>query len=84
MSEKKVGVRKIRSAAVEVSSQPLPSADAIAARAYQLFLERGCQHGRELEDWLAAERELGVASVPSVVTARRAADRRRAPRSHEL
>jgi hypothetical protein len=84
MVEKKVGVRKIRSAAVEVSSQRSPSADAIAARAYQLFLERGCQHGRELEDWLAAERELGVASAPSVVTARRATDRRRVPRSQEL
>ena len=84
MSEKKVGVRKIRSAAVEVSSQPSPGADAIAARAYQLFLERGCEHGRELEDWLAAERELGVTSAPSVVTARRATDRRRVPRSQEL
>ena len=54
MSEKKVGVRKIRSGAVEASSQPSPGTDAIAARAYQLFLERGCEHGRELEDWLAA------------------------------
>ena len=84
MSEKKVGVRKIRSAAVEVSSQPSPAADAIATRAYQLFLERGCEHGRELEDWLAAERELGIASAPSVVTVRRATDRRRAPKSQEL
>ena len=81
MVEKKVGVRRIRSAAVEVSSQPSPGADAIAARAYQLFLERGCEHGRELEDWLAAERELGIASAPSVVTARRAIDRRRVPKS---
>ena len=84
MSEKKVGVRKIRSAAVEVSSQASPGADAIAARAYQLFLERGCEHGRELEDWLAAERELGVASAQSVATARRTTDRRRAPRSRQL
>jgi hypothetical protein len=27
-------------------------------RAYQLFLERGAQHGQDWDDWLAAEREL--------------------------
>jgi hypothetical protein len=30
----------------------------IAARAYALYLERGGEHGRDAEDWLAAEREL--------------------------
>ena len=30
----------------------------IARRAYELFLQRGCEHGRDLEDWLTAEREL--------------------------
>jgi ribosomal protein L7/L12 len=30
----------------------------IAARAYERFLERGGQHGHDLEDWLAAEAEL--------------------------
>jgi hypothetical protein len=30
----------------------------IAARAYELYLARGCAHGHDLEDWLAAEREL--------------------------
>jgi hypothetical protein len=83
MSEKKVGVRKIRSGAVAVPSLPSPGNDAIAARAYQLFLERGCHHGRELDDWLAAERELVVATTPAVKV-RRATDRRRAPRSQEL
>ena len=24
-------------------------------RAYDLFVDRGCEHGRHLEDWLAAE-----------------------------
>jgi hypothetical protein len=37
---------------------PLPSHDAIATRAYELFLERGGDHGRDFDDWLAAEREL--------------------------
>jgi hypothetical protein len=30
----------------------------IARVAYQRFLERGASHGHDLEDWLAAEREL--------------------------
>jgi hypothetical protein len=30
----------------------------IAARAYERFLKRGRVHGRDLEDWLHAEREL--------------------------
>jgi Protein of unknown function (DUF2934) len=29
----------------------------IAKRAYQLFEERGCAHGLDLEDWVTAERE---------------------------
>jgi len=35
-----------------------PITEAIALRAYELFLARGGQHGRDLEDWLQAEREL--------------------------
>jgi hypothetical protein len=30
----------------------------IAARAYELYLQRGGEPGRETEDWLEAEREL--------------------------
>ncbi|HEY3044481.1 MAG TPA: DUF2934 domain-containing protein [Vicinamibacterales bacterium] len=30
----------------------------IARRAYELFLERGGEHGGDLDDWLRAEREL--------------------------
>ena len=35
-----------------------PTPAEIAGRAYEIFLERGGQHGRNLEDWLQAEREL--------------------------
>jgi hypothetical protein len=35
-----------------------PTHDEIAARAYQIFLERGCQHGHDRDDWLQAEYEL--------------------------
>jgi hypothetical protein len=30
----------------------------IQERAYRLFLERGGQHGRDLQDWLEAERQV--------------------------
>jgi hypothetical protein len=37
----------------------LPAATVIAARAYELFLQRGGVHGYDRDDWFAAERELG-------------------------
>lgn len=40
------------------SSGPEPSTDAIAQRAYEIFLERGGAHGNETDDWLQAELEL--------------------------
>ena len=43
--------RKTTKASTVVSNQ-------IAERAYALFLERGMQHGHDLEDWLQAEQEL--------------------------
>jgi hypothetical protein len=35
-----------------------PDEEAIQERAYARFRERGGEHGRDLEDWLEAEREL--------------------------
>ena len=35
-----------------------PSRDAIATRAYELYLERGGVDGGDVEDWLQAERDL--------------------------
>ena len=32
--------------------------EAIANRAYELFLARGGEHGHALDDWLQAEQEL--------------------------
>jgi len=34
----------------------------IRQRAYERFCERGGEHGRDLEDWLEAERELAGTS----------------------
>ena len=36
----------------------IPSNEQIEARAYELFLERGGEHGHDREDWMAAEKEL--------------------------
>ena len=57
-------MRKTRSVKTVTSAPPSrqpfmsPTHEAIADRAYQLFLSRGRQGGHEVEDWLAAEREL--------------------------
>ena len=37
-------------------------ADRVALRAYELYLARGGSDGRDFDDWLAAERELGLKS----------------------
>jgi hypothetical protein len=39
-------------------SETKPSEAQIQQRAYELFLQRGCEHGRDMEDWLEAEQEL--------------------------
>jgi hypothetical protein len=45
------------------ASQPATaiSSNDIAARAYEIYVDRGGVHGHDLEDWLRAERELGAA-----------------------
>jgi Protein of unknown function (DUF2934) len=35
-----------------------PMKDEIASRAYELYLQRGCEHGRDVEDWAKASKEL--------------------------
>ena len=39
-------------------TQAVPTQHDIARRAYELFLQRGGEHGRDWDDWLCAEREL--------------------------
>lgn len=43
------------------SRQPVDSGR-VAQRAYELFLARGGEHGRDLDDWIRAERELSPES----------------------
>jgi hypothetical protein len=54
-----------------------PTHEQISARAYQIFVERGCPEGCELEHWLEAEAQLSaetqrqpnsVASMAGVAT----------------
>ncbi len=35
-----------------------PTKDAITHLAYALYLVRGCKHGKDIEDWVKAEKEL--------------------------
>ena len=42
----------------QANRSPLITEDAIAQRAYALYLARGCEDGHDVEDWLQAEREL--------------------------
>ena len=39
------------------------SDEVVAARAFEYYCSRGGEHGRDIDDWLAAERELRPASV---------------------
>lgn len=46
-------------AATPASKKRRPTPEEIAVRAYEIFLLRGAVHGRDTDDWLQAERELG-------------------------
>ena len=37
-----------------------PTRDEIAQRSYEIFLARGGTNGRDVEDWIQAERDLGA------------------------
>lgn len=36
----------------------VPRREEIARRAHELYVERGSEHGRDVEDWVRAEKEL--------------------------
>jgi len=40
--------------------------DGISQRAYEIFCERGCEHGHDVDDWLQAERELKAPTSGSI------------------
>ena len=59
-------VKSARKTTRNVLTMPTPAstdgaanlATDIAKRAFELYCERGCQDGHDVEDWLRAEREL--------------------------
>ena len=65
--------RSPRKTTPNVLTMPLPAsmtepanlmAD-IAKRAFELYCERGCQDGHDVEDWLQAERECRETAKPT-------------------
>jgi hypothetical protein len=41
-----------------MTERKVPTTQEIEQRAYEIYLERGGEDGRSIEDWLAAEKEL--------------------------
>ena len=48
----------VKADAEQLSVGDEPTYEQICARAYEIHIERGGEHGRDTEDWLQAEREL--------------------------
>ena len=48
-------------AAVEQKTETLPIEEQIRLRAYELYVQRGCASGSEVDDWLQAEEEIRAA-----------------------
>jgi len=40
-----------------------PSGEEIARRAHELYIQRGGEHGKDVEDWVRAEKELKAEPV---------------------
>ena len=55
VAQNKNGAARKSSDAQSSRSQSTNTYDEIAKLAYQFFVERGCQHGHDREDWLRAE-----------------------------
>jgi hypothetical protein len=54
---------RMSGAAPESAPASRLSSERISERAYQIYRDRGGEHGRDTEDWFTAERELnGTAS----------------------
>ncbi len=56
-----------------IESKELPR-EVVAQRAYELYVERGSEPGKDVEDWVRAEKELAAQPIfaPTKATAARA------------
>jgi hypothetical protein len=63
-----------RSKEVAILARREPSTEQIARRAHELYVKRGGEHGRDVEDWVGAEKELSdePVVVPAVTGANQA------------
>jgi hypothetical protein len=52
--------------ATKMSERKAPTIQQIEQRAYEIFVERGGEDGRSIEDWVAAEKELTQLSEQSI------------------
>jgi hypothetical protein len=43
---------------VTILPDPVSLRERISERAYELYESRGCEHGKDEQDWLRAEREI--------------------------
>ncbi len=59
------------------AAEPFNNPDEVARRAYEIYQRRGGDHGADLDDWLAAERELKPGPSDATGPARAAKPRRR-------
>lgn len=50
--------RRAGAAKAHATSTCVPTHEAIARRAFELYLSRGAEHGHDMNDWLRAEQEL--------------------------
>ncbi|HXI88852.1 MAG TPA: DUF2934 domain-containing protein [Blastocatellia bacterium] len=60
LKNKKAANAKTKSRVLEVApvTQPSPTHEEIQRRAYEIHLSQGATDGRDLDDWLQAERDL--------------------------
>ena len=61
MIQKSVAVAGTNPDALSAVVETQPSEQEIAVRAHELYEKRGGEAGRDVEDWLQAERELKAA-----------------------
>ena len=55
---------------VAMFEQREPSREEIACRAYELYLQRGSEQGKDVEDWVRAETELSDEPVAATAKTR--------------
>jgi hypothetical protein len=60
--------------AARTSTKTAKLTQAIAERAHELYLLRGCEHGHDLDDWLIAESEVRAVKPKKRASARKVED----------